>query len=493
MSTHSSPSGSGAHAGQSAAPSHGVRGLALDAAGFPYLDGELLVVPPRERAVLAVLLRQHPAVVSKENFARAVWRGGDMSDESLARCISRLRAPLARAGGAIEAVYGVGYRLVLPRSSPPSLLTATAVAAGATTDPGVPGASVTAAGVGAAVAAATAPPTVAQPPTAWANLYSPQVVETYAFCRGLLQQRTPEAISMAIDRLRALIAEAAGFRPARVALAEALAVAIGWGQRPTAAGVDEGLAVLAAIADDVPVTGRWAAQAALLDLAWRFDEADVLFRRAIAEDAHHADTLLAHARHLLYVDRADLAVERLREALRLAPHRTMLQMTLCRALAQAGQGDAALAQARAAVAAHPGELVMTAFGLAIQAMVAPEPVLAARAWRLTQGMETPPFVWTVLAYVLARVGHRTDALDVIEAALICSSTSPGEATLYAAPLAALGEFDQAAALLRAAARDRAGMLAMVLRDPAHAHWIRDHPAGRALLQEVFASLFSKQD
>ena len=33
--------------------------------------------------------------------------------------------------------------------------------------------------------------------------------------------------------------------------------------------------------------------------------------------------------------------------------------------------------------------------------------------------------------------------------------------------------------------ERCGMLAMVLRDPAHAGWLRGHPVGRALLRGVF--------
>ena len=45
-----------------------------------------------------------------------------------------------------------------------------------------------------------------------------------------------------------------------------------------------------------------------------------------------------------------------------------------------------------------------------------------------------------------------------------------------------------------ATRDRAlsfgfaGMLAMVLRDPAHAEWLPQHPVGRKLMGEVFKTL-----
>ena len=130
---------------------------------------------------------------------------------------------------------------------------------------------------------------------------------------------------------------------------------------------------------------------------------------------------------------------------------------------------------------------MAAFALAMQAMVDPRPELEAVARRMSSGLETPPFAWSVLAFVLARLGRREDALEIIDAVLMCSATTIGEASLYAAPLAALGEFDRAAELLQAACEDRCGMLAMVLRDPAHAHWLPGHRIGRRMLRAVFGA------
>ncbi len=421
--------------------------LSFDDAGFPYLNGVLLIVPPRERAVLAVLSSNQPAIVSKDEFASAAWRGAEMSDENLARCISRLRNQLQRAGHQIEAVYGVGYRLVLAKSER----------------------------------------SVLQSQPAWVDLYSSQAVETYSFCRSLLQQATPSAVGMAVARLRRLIDHVPDFWAARVGLAEGLAVGVGWGLLQTAASVEEGLAALSSIPDGIPVSGKFAARASLLDLAWRFEEAGIAFERAMDQEPGHADTLLAYARHLLYVDQAELAVDQLQAAKLLAPHRARVRMTLARALLQAGSSEEALQEAQATAAEHPGELAATAFSLAMLALVAPNESMVGQAWRLTQGVEAPTFAWTILASVLARVGHRADAMDVIDAALVCSSTSVGEATLYASPLAALGEYDRAAGLLHVAFQQRCGMLAMVLRDPAHAHWIRQHPVGRSLLKEVFGT------
>lgn len=426
-------------------------GLTIDEAGFPAAHGRPLDLAPKERAVLVLLMQRRPGVVSKGEFAEAAWGGAPMSDESLARCISRLRRVVAPWGLAIESVYGTGYRL-------------DGAAAAPVASPAAPGRL--------AVAAHA----------------SPATVDAYLHARQLAQTRAPAAVARAIELLRALIAREPGYTPARVALAESLGAAVGWGQLPTAAAVDEGLAVLGDAERLDPATpGLAAARGTLLDMAWRFDEAQQAHEAALARHPDDPDTLLVYSRHLLFTGQAAQAVEQLRAALRLSPHTPLLRMTLSRALVQAGRGHEGLAEADAAMAEHPGQLLLVAFALAIRAMVAPAPEIEAPAWRLSEGPDTPPFVWTVLSFVLARLGRREAALDIIDATLLCSRTTPGEATLYAAPLAELGEIDRAAALLQRAYDDRSGMLAMVLRDPAHAGWLPQHPVGRALLQGVFGA------
>jgi len=412
-----------------------MKALALDDAGLLQPDGQALKLPPKERAVLRLLLERAPGVVRKDEFARQAWAGRVMSDESLARCISRVRQLLQPRGVQVEAVYGLGYRLM-----------------------------------GQAASAQAAPP-------------STQALDSHAHARQLMQQRTPAAMGLAIDLLRTLVRDEPGFAMARVALADALAIAVGWGQLATPAAVEEGLAALEGVGGELP--GLHAARGALLDMAWRFDEAGQCFEQALAADGDGTDTLLAFARHLLYIDDAGQAVEKLRRVRELAPHALHVRMTLTRALVQSGRGAEAVAEAQATVSDNPGLLLTVAFSLAIQAMASPQPELEAAALRLTQGLDTPPFVWTVASFVLSRLGRREATLDIVDTALLCSRTTAGEAALYAAPLAALGEHDRAAALLRAAVDERCGMMAMVLRDPAHAHWLSRHPAGQALLKDVF--------
>lgn len=410
--------------------------LTIDDAGFPKLGDRPLKLPPKERAVLALLARRRPGAVSKHEFADAAWQGRLMSDESLARCVSQLRRTLAPFGLTITSVYGTGYRLD------------------------------------------------EQP----APMRHVSAQETYLHARQMVQQRTPAAVGRAIALLRDLCLSEPQFMPARVALAEALATAVGWGQLATEPAIDEGLRALDQARQHQPAApGLDAAHGALLDMAWRFDEAALAFELALRQDTQNPDTLMAYARHLLLTGQAQAAVQQLRLARQLSPHTAMLRIFLSRALAQAGQGQLAMAEADAAVAEHPGQLVLFAFALSMRAHVEPSFQLEAAARRLSEGADTPPFAWTVLSFVLARLGRREPALDIIDSVLLCSRTSSGEATLYAAPLAALGEWDRAADLLERAYLERSGMLAMVLRDPAHAAWLPQHAVGQRLLRQVFGA------
>jgi uroporphyrinogen-III synthase len=75
------------------------------------IDGEPVVLSPRERAVFDVLTENPGIVLPKADLERRVW--GDTSQDShrLHVNMGRLRQRLGPAGGAIEPVYGRGYRL----------------------------------------------------------------------------------------------------------------------------------------------------------------------------------------------------------------------------------------------------------------------------------------------------------------------------------------------------------------------------------------------
>jgi DNA-binding winged helix-turn-helix (wHTH) protein len=94
--------------------------LAVSAAGFVLLDGQPLMMAPKVRACLRLLLRHAPEPVAKAAFAEEVWDGQPMSDAALTRCITEARRTIPlRAGVTILAVYGYGYQLATVRMLPP--------------------------------------------------------------------------------------------------------------------------------------------------------------------------------------------------------------------------------------------------------------------------------------------------------------------------------------------------------------------------------------
>ena len=85
------------------------------------LDGEPLDLTPNEFALLGLLLRHPGRAFSRSYLLDAVW-GDDYvgGDRSVDNAVFRLRKKLGPLGEAIEAVWGVGYRLRPSESEPRS-------------------------------------------------------------------------------------------------------------------------------------------------------------------------------------------------------------------------------------------------------------------------------------------------------------------------------------------------------------------------------------
>jgi DNA-binding response OmpR family regulator len=73
--------------------------------------GQRLALTPRELAMLELLIRRRPAVVTRESLALQVWEDGTVGWNTIEVHIARLRAKLVHAGVRVVAVRGVGYRL----------------------------------------------------------------------------------------------------------------------------------------------------------------------------------------------------------------------------------------------------------------------------------------------------------------------------------------------------------------------------------------------
>ncbi|VVE04429.1 Transcriptional regulator HilA [Pandoraea pneumonica] len=87
--------------------------FSLDANGVLKQADRQTCLPPKEAAVLRVLLEAAGETVSKDKLLSLVWPQQDVSEESLTRCIYAVRRLLRekKADRIVETVYGTGYRI----------------------------------------------------------------------------------------------------------------------------------------------------------------------------------------------------------------------------------------------------------------------------------------------------------------------------------------------------------------------------------------------
>ncbi len=76
-----------------------------------FLDGELLILTPREYEVLNFLATNEKIVLSRDRLLDEIW-GIDYNgtDRSVDTIIKQLRLKLGKAGRYIDTIYGTGYR-----------------------------------------------------------------------------------------------------------------------------------------------------------------------------------------------------------------------------------------------------------------------------------------------------------------------------------------------------------------------------------------------
>lgn len=90
-------------------------GLTIDpVARIASVNGTALALTPTEYAIVELLVRRSPAVVSRETIANHAWTDAldPIASNSIDVHVTRLRAKLVGAGLRMEAVRSVGYRLV---------------------------------------------------------------------------------------------------------------------------------------------------------------------------------------------------------------------------------------------------------------------------------------------------------------------------------------------------------------------------------------------
>jgi DNA-binding winged helix-turn-helix (wHTH) protein len=89
--------------------------FALHACGTLRADGQVVLLTPKEEAVLRLLVQADGRRVGKDELLAKAWPGVFASDTSLARCIHTLRRKLSEAGGGdcIRTSYGRGYQIAV--------------------------------------------------------------------------------------------------------------------------------------------------------------------------------------------------------------------------------------------------------------------------------------------------------------------------------------------------------------------------------------------
>ena len=84
------------------------------AARAAFIDGKALAVTATELAILELLIRRSPAVVTRQSIALNVWpvEADGIGSNTIDVHLARLRAKLVGSNTRVETVRGVGYRLL---------------------------------------------------------------------------------------------------------------------------------------------------------------------------------------------------------------------------------------------------------------------------------------------------------------------------------------------------------------------------------------------
>lgn len=425
-------------------------GLDIDKNGFVHYQSTPLALARKEKGVLQLLLRDWPAMVPKACFAHEVW-DGEMSDESLARCVTSLRSALKGiAGIQIRSIYGQGYQLRVDT-------------------PAVP------------------PAEILAPPVGYSRLLdaarvAPALAETLMHARALIQQRTNSSLERAEALLRTMMAQAPDYAPAKIAFAECLGgqVSCGWALGP--AQLEEAQQLLTGVARQFPeTTGLWSQKAHLLDCGWHFDEAEPLHARALGLKADDPATHYHYGWHALACGRPRRAVQAFLDAYARAPFSAALSIMLARAYTFVGEADLALRYAREAHEDHPDSSQAYVFWLVSEAIASPRAALVDSLMDIPLSALSWSFAPPSVSYGLALCG----ALDAAAAIVARSATdNPSLRATFTSTQLLLGDTEGAQTRIEAAAALGVGYLPISLLWPANAR-LRAHPRYAGVHATVF--------
>lgn len=418
-----------------------------------YYRGDMLMLSPKEQGVLTLLLEHWPASVSKDEFAADVWPDSAMSDESLARCVTQLRRSTAHVDGfQVEALYGRGYRLVMTVAP----LGSKSRSAGAVHERLLDAAN-----------------------------YPPYLTETFLYTRNLIERRTVHSLIQAESALRATIADAPDYMPARLAFAECATSQINCGASIDPALLDEALELLEPVhTEDTARGALWSQMAHVRDTRWHFHAARAQHEQAVLISPDDATIRFNFGWHLLAVARPEEALKQFERAYTLNPYSPVISIMLARAAACADDLPTAFVYSRRAYAAHPDSPQAYLYLLSLEAFAKPRAELARAARRFGLDKARWTFGPSTLSYIFACCGERKHALDVIERT---RNENVSIRATHSGALLALGMADEAMSAVRESSATGCGFLPVMLNSPENAA-LRSHVGFRALYGRVFAEL-----
>ena len=282
--------------------------------------GKMVHLPPKELAVLTLLVSRQGNVVPKQEIFDIVWAGEtQVSDESLTRVIYVLRKLFEKQGlKYVETLHRRGYRFAAPIRRVEDATQVVAQLANQLLSPG----------------------------------YEPSQACREAYQQGMtrLQFRHRRDVDQAIHCFERAIELDPKFIDAHVGLSQAYRIRImrsidstgGWQQRPR-----EVLARALTLAPRHPLLRAIKAWSrAMFDWCW--DESLQQLDELIAEHPHSAELLSEHASVCVAMGQRDRAIREFRSVLEMNPYIPQANNYLIWALFCDGQAEEALAHARLA-------------------------------------------------------------------------------------------------------------------------------------------------
>lgn len=394
------------------------------------LEGPAGRIPlrPKDAGLLALLLGAEGRTVTKDAIIASVWKGSEVTEDSITQAVRRLRSVLPPAGGTqiVQTIHGLGLR------------------------------------IGVKVARG---PVDQAPLPAIASSASVEATACLTSARELAARRGARDIETAVAVARRAVELDPHFVAAWCALADLHVLRAG---RMLAAPRAAGASAVAAAERALELDSRcapalaargWVRAVIELDVARGMDD----FESSLRCDPRHWFARALHAWALVAAGRMDAAVAAMRASSELNPWAGWTSGALGQYLYFAGAPDVALLEARAAVERFPDleisqqqlSLVSSGVGLHVEAIAA-----ARRAIELAPDT---PLVHSALACALARAGQREEARRQIQA--IESLPQPVAGTWLASAHLKLGQLDRALESLRLAREVGAPQFVYAFVDP----------------------------